>query len=175
MDKEPKCKEDIFYKIIKKTEKLNHIYDIDSVLDKVLFEAIELNLDFIEKKNLELILEIEEELNINFDEKYLSIVVNNLITNAIKYTDQGHIKIHAKKQNNNILLEISDSGIGISEEDQSKVFERFYRVDKARTSIKDGIGLGLAIVKKICERFQSSIKVESKINKGSTFSIKFKD
>ena len=143
-------------------------------LDKVLFEAVELNLDFIEKKNLELILEIEEDLSVNFDEKYLSIVVNNLITNAVKYTQEGYIKILAKKQNKNILLEINDSGIGISKEDQNKIFERFYRVDKARTSMKDGIGLGLAIVKKICERFQSSIKVQSEINKGSTFSIKFK-
>ncbi|WP_108060271.1 sensor histidine kinase [Poseidonibacter lekithochrous] len=143
-------------------------------LDKVLFEAVELNLDFIEKKNLELILEIEEDLNVNFDEKYLSIVVNNLLTNAVKYTQEGHIKILAKKQNKNILLEINDSGIGISKEDQNKIYERFYRVDKARTSMKDGIGLGLAIVKKICERFESSIKVKSEINKGSTFSIKFK-
>lgn len=143
-------------------------------LDKVLFEAIELNLDFIEKKNLELILEIEEDLSVNFDEKYLGIVVNNLLTNAIKYTNEGYIKLEAKKQNNKVLLKVSDSGIGISKEDQNKIFERFYRVDKARTSMKDGIGLGLAIVKKICERFQSSIKVQSEINKGSTFSIKFK-
>lgn len=143
-------------------------------LDKVLFEAIELNLDFVEKKKLELILDVEEDLNVLFDEKYLSIVVNNLITNAVKYTQEGYIKILAKKQNKNILLEINDSGIGISKEDQNKIFERFYRVDKARTSMKDGIGLGLAIVKKICERFQSSIKVQSEINKGSTFSIKFK-
>lgn len=142
-------------------------------LDKVLFEAIELNLEAIENKNLELQLDIQEELDVSFDEKYLYIVINNLLTNAIKYTNSGYINISTDKKANKIVLSVKDSGIGISNEDKNRIFERFYRVDKSRTTFKDGIGLGLSIVKKICDRFNSKIKVTSQIEKGTTFTIEF--
>jgi len=122
---------------------------------------------------LELKLDIEDDLIINFDEKYLFIVVNNLISNATKYTDHGYIKIVAKKENTRILLEISDTGLGIDMQDLDKIFERFYRVDKVRASFSNGIGLGLSIVKKICERFDANITVNSTIKKGSCFKIEF--
>ena len=144
-----------------------------SSLDKVIFESIENNLVNIENKNLELKLDIEDDLIINFDEKYLFIVVNNLISNATKYTDYGYIKIVAKKENTRILLEISDTGLGIDMQDLDKIFERFYRVDKVRASFSNGIGLGLSIVKKICERFDANITVNSTIKKGSCFKIEF--
>lgn len=176
VDKEQKKLQEIIknFLLLSRLDK-EQIHNKKTSLDKVLFEAVELNLDFIEKKNLELKLDIEEDLTVNFNEKYLSIVVNNLLTNAIKYTNEGYIKLEAKKQNNKVILKVSDSGIGISKEDQKKIYERFYRVDKARTSMKDGIGLGLSIVKKICERYETIIKVNSEINKGSTFSIEFKN
>lgn len=142
-------------------------------LDKVIFEAIESNLESIEEKGLELKLEIEDTLEVSFDERYLAIVIDNLLSNAVKYTNEGFIKIVAKKQSNKVYFEIEDTGIGINEEDLNKIFERFYRVDKVRTSSKNGIGLGLSIVKKICQRFNTSIKVQSKLNKGSKFSIRF--
>lgn len=144
-----------------------------ALLDKITFESIELNLEKIEAKNLELKLDIEEDLEVDFDEKYLYIVINNLLTNAIKYTNEGFIALIAKRNGNKIIFEISDSGIGISKEDKSKIFERFYRVDKARTCSKDGIGLGLSIVKKICDRFETSIDIQSKEMKGSTFKLIF--
>ena len=144
-----------------------------SSLDKVIFESIENNLVNIENKNLELKLDIEDDLIINFDEKYLFIVVNNLISNATKYTDHGYIKIVTKKENTRILLEISDTGLGIDIQDLDKIFERFYRVDKVRASFSNGIGLGLSIVKKICERFDANITVNSTIKKGSCFKIEF--
>lgn len=143
-------------------------------LDKTLFESIEENLEKIEQKNLELKLEVEDSLEIDFDEKYLSIVVNNLICNAIKYTKKGFIEIKAKKEGPKTILDITDSGIGIAKNDLERIFERFYRVDKARTTSKDGIGLGLSIVKKICQSFESKIKVESELNKGTNFKIEFK-
>ena len=122
-----------------------------SSLDKVIFESIENNLVNIENKSLELKLDIEDDLIINFDEKYLFIVVNNLISNATKYTDYGYIKIVAKKENTRILLEISDTGLGIDMQDLDKIFERFYRVDKVRASFSNGIGLGLSIVKNLSD------------------------
>ncbi len=142
-------------------------------LDKILFECIEVNLLYLEEKNLKLEFDIQEDLEINFDEKYLQIVINNLLLNAIKYTKKGFVFIEAKRVNKKVVLKIQDSGIGIEEKNQSKIFERFYRVDKARTDMKDGIGLGLAIVKKICDRYNCKIVLESKVQKGSTFSLIF--
>lgn len=144
-----------------------------AILDKVVFEAIETNLKELDSKGLELVLDVEDDLEISFEEKYLNIVVNNLLTNAIKYTNKGSITVKARKENNSTVLEVSDTGIGLSKLDKDKIFERFYRVDKARTSTKDGIGLGLAIVKKICERFNAEIEVLSKIEEGSSFKIIF--
>lgn len=145
-----------------------------SSLDEVIFQAIEVNLDSLEKKSLELQLDIDENLEVFFEQKYLNIVINNLLSNAIKYTQEGYIKLKAKKEDKSIYFEIEDSGIGIKQQNLDKIFERFYRDDKVRTSSKDGIGLGLAIVKKICERFESKLEVKSQINKGSTFKVYFR-
>ncbi|NQY94359.1 MAG: HAMP domain-containing histidine kinase [Campylobacteraceae bacterium] len=141
-------------------------------LDKVVFDCIELNLENLENKNLELKVDIEENLEVLFNEKYLHIVINNLISNAVKYTNAGFVKIIAKKQKNSILFEVSDSGIGIKKEDLDKIYERFFRVDKVRSSSAAGVGLGLAIVKKICDRFTYKIDVKSELHKGSKFSIR---
>jgi len=143
-------------------------------LDKVIFEAIELNLEAIEEKGLELKLEVDDNLEVSFDEKYLSIVVNNLLSNAVKYTKEGSITLKSKKEANKIVFEVIDTGIGIKKDDINKIFERFYRVDKARTTTKNGIGLGLSIVKKICDRFEAKIKVSSEHEIGTTFRIDFK-
>lgn len=142
-------------------------------LDKTLFEMIEKNLNTIEDKKLELKLQVDEDLNVNFDEKYLAIVINNLLTNAIKYTNEGFIRLTAKQYQNKTILTIEDSGMGIDSKELEKIFERFYRVDKVRSSSKDGIGLGLSIVKKICERFETKIDVKSRLNEGSSFTLTF--
>ena len=142
-------------------------------LDKTLFEMIEKNLNAIEKKSLELKLHIDEDLTVHFDEKYLGIVINNLLSNAIKYTNEGFVKITARKEQSKTVLIIKDTGIGIDSKDLQKIFERFYRVDKVRSSSKDGIGLGLSIVKKICERYETKIDIKSTINQGSTFTLTF--
>jgi signal transduction histidine kinase len=144
-----------------------------SNLDSMILDLVEVNLDSLENKNLELKLDIDDNLIVKFEKRYLSIVINNLLTNAIKYTNEGSIEIKAFKFKNKIELHIIDSGIGINKKDQDKIFERFYRVDKARTTTKDGIGLGLSIVKKICDRFNSKIRVKSEIGEGSTFIIIF--
>lgn len=149
--------------------------DEKSLLDKVIFDVIELNLAKIEEKNLELELEIDEDLEISFSEKYLFIVINNLLSNSIKYTQNGTIKIEAKIKENDIYFLIKDTGIGIPKKDLSRIFERFYRVDEVRTNSQEGIGLGLAIVKKICESFNYTINVDSQVNKGSTFIIRRPD
>lgn len=124
-----------------------------------------------------------EEKNIKVETKYsdLSLFINkedlyelvkNLIENAIKYNKkEGKIIVLINKQNKSLIIE--DSGIGISEEDQTRVFERFYRVDKAKSKEMGGTGLGLAIVKHICINNNIKIFLESKLNKGTKFTLIF--
>ena len=97
-------------------------------------------------------------------------LIRNIIDNAIKYNkDSGKITISI----NNNELKIADTGIGIPENEQANVFERFYRVDKGRSKSLGGTGLGLAIVKHICEIYGYKIKLDSTLDKGTTITIKF--
>lgn len=101
-------------------------------------------------------------------------VLQNLISNAIKYNKVGgKIKVNISDQNDRVEVKVSDTGVGIPEEDLSQIFKRFYRVDKSRTKIKNKAsnGLGLAIVKHLLETHNTSIQVKSKIGKGSIFSF----
>ena len=97
-----------------------------------------------------------------------------MIQNAIKYTDEGTIEIELEEEKKFVNVIIRDSGIGIPDEDLGRIFERFYRVDKARSKAVGGTGLGLAIVKHIIEAHNSKILVESILGKGSKFSFKLK-
>ena len=99
-------------------------------------------------------------------------VFTNLLINAINYNnDSGIIKIEFYKMDNNILIEVTDNGIGIPSEDISRIFERFYRVDKSRSLNSGGSGLGLSIVKHIIEAHNQSINVRSTINIGTTIAF----
>ena len=121
--------------------------------------------------------EIEENLpDINVDKDGIEQVLLNLISNAIKYTEEkGTIKVSAKKILNNVVLRIEDNGIGIPEEDMSRLFERFYRVEKGRSRDMGGTGLGLSIAKEILEAHGAKIKLTSEFDKGTTVSIIFQD
>lgn len=96
----------------------------------------------------------------------------NLIDNAIKYTEQGTITVECREENNKLLIRVADTGIGMANEHLSRIFERFYRVDKGRARKQGGTGLGLSIVKHIVELYDGSIRVDSKENKGTAFEIK---
>ncbi|MPN52735.1 Sensor histidine kinase ResE [bioreactor metagenome] len=111
-----------------------------------------------------------EEVEIKADEDMMSQVFINLINNSIKFTPEGgSIKINLHSQDNIIEFEISDTGIGIAEEDQSQIFQRFFKGDKSRSPLIKGNGLGLSIVKKIVDMHQGTIQVESKLGRGTTF------
>lgn len=99
-------------------------------------------------------------------------ILYNLISNAIKYNKpNGKIVIIIKERLDNILIKVMDTGIGISKEDQEKVFQRFYRVDKQRSKIVAGTGIGLAIVKHIVQFYNGSISLKSKENEGTSIEI----
>lgn len=106
------------------------------------------------------------------DKEKISQVFSNLLVNAIRYgKEEGHIEIRFYDMAENVLVEIEDNGIGISDESIPRLFERFYRVDKSRARHSGGSGLGLAIVKHIIDAHQQSINVRSAMGEGSVFSF----
>ncbi|MFT9600879.1 two-component system histidine kinase PnpS [Mesobacillus sp.] len=114
-----------------------------------------------------------EEAVIEGDPDRLKQVLINLVSNAITYTPNGgSVEISLTDQDNSISVEVKDSGIGIEKSEITRIFERFYRVDKARSRNSGGTGLGLAIVKHIVEAHKGHIEVDSQIGKGTTFTIK---
>ena len=113
-----------------------------------------------------------EELEISADEDLLSQVWINLIHNSIKFTPQaGSIKVTLRQNGQKAEFSVSDTGVGISEEDQERIFERFYKADRSRTRSIGGSGLGLSIVKKIIDLHKGLIEVESKVGTGTTFIV----
>jgi two-component system phosphate regulon sensor histidine kinase PhoR len=97
-------------------------------------------------------------------------VVSNLLENAVKYTDRGgHIRVAVQADQGRLRVRVEDDGIGIPEADQSRIFERFYRVDKARSRALGGTGLGLSIVKHLVQAMGGEITVESEVGRGSCF------
>ncbi|MEO1186682.1 MAG: PAS domain-containing sensor histidine kinase, partial [Cyanobacteria bacterium J06636_27] len=123
-------------------------------------------------KDLELTKDIEPELpQVIGDEDRLIQVLINLISNAVKFTDEGSIICSAKVNNNNIIVRVTDTGSGISQDDQPKVFDKFKQVGEIFTDKPQGTGLGLPICKQIIEHHGGNIWVESELDKGSTFSF----
>jgi len=127
----------------------------------------------IKTKNITLILNIGDNLSeINADEDRLRQVLINLVDNAIKYSPKdSSITLSAKKQKLDIVFSVADQGPGIPPKDLERIFDRFYRVEKHRSSITGGRGLGLAIAKQIIEAHGGTIIVKSKVGKGSIFSF----
>ncbi|MBQ81433.1 MAG: two-component sensor histidine kinase [Crocinitomicaceae bacterium] len=110
------------------------------------------------------------------DKEKINQVLVNLISNSIKYGKEGgSITIKIEKKEKNSLIHVVDDGIGISSENISRVFERFYRVDKGRSRSQGGTGLGLAIVKHIIEAHEQEIDISSQVNKGTAISFTLKN
>lgn len=126
-----------------------------------------------EKKNIELLYESNKDMSIEADEMKLSLAISNLIENGIKYTpDDGMVKVIIDGDHQNVFITVQDTGMGISEEEQSKVFKRFYRVDKTRDRETGGTGLGLAITHSTVMLHNGSIKILSSEGDGATFIVR---
>ena len=107
------------------------------------------------------------------DDNALGQMATNLIDNAIKYTaENGTVTVALEVEHGMAVLTVKDDGLGIDESDQERIFERFYRVDKARSQSLGGTGLGLAIVKHVVQSHKGRLQLKSKLNQGSTFTIK---
>jgi len=126
-----------------------------------------------QEKNVELLLESSREVEIEADETKLTLALSNLIQNGIKYNkDGGQVKVHIDSDHMNAVIKVSDTGIGIDEEHFAKLFQRFYRVDKARDREAGGSGLGLSIVRQIIMLHKGMISVESQLGEGSCFTAR---
>ncbi len=126
-----------------------------------------------EEKNIKIIIAFLEPTEIKGDEVRLRQMVWNILQNGIKYTQSGgELKISLQNEDEFALLTIQDTGIGIPEEDLPQIFNRFYRVDKARTRDEGGSGLGLSICRQIAEAHKGKIEVESKLGVGTRFKIR---
>jgi two-component system phosphate regulon sensor histidine kinase PhoR len=125
---------------------------------------------FAEERGLNLIYHPgRPDLEIFGDREKIKQVFVNIIQNAIKYSEKGKVEIFIKEQKKSVRFTIKDTGIGIPEDSLKRIFERFYRVDKARSKSVGGTGLGLAIVKHILEAHNSTIGVKSVLNEGTEF------
>ena len=122
------------------------------------------------EKGLMLNLNIENNLNcVNTNKLYLEELLQNFITNSLKYTREGSVEIHFKNSEKGVIFEIKDTGIGISPQDQKRVFEKFYRSEDWRTRETGGTGLGLYVSTKLAAKLGTKIQLESKLNHGSRF------
>ena len=125
------------------------------------------------RRNIELVFESFRPVIGEIDEVKLTLAVTNLVENAIKYNvDEGWVRVSLNADHNFFYIKVQDSGLGIPENVQDKVFERFYRVDKARSRETGGTGLGLAITHSVIQLHHGAIKLYSKEGEGSTFTVR---
>ena len=127
--------------------------------------------NILKSRGDKLILPDVKDIMINVDKESILSVFDNLITNAINYSDRGDVIISVKYNNDKIIISVIDHGIGIDEKQIERIFERFYRVDSDRSRSSGGTGLGLSIVKHILLAHDSNIEVKSQSSIGSTFSF----
>lgn len=126
------------------------------------------------EKGLKLHLETDPRLEtLNSSKLYVKEVLQNLITNAIKYTEKGSVTVRAHQLDNGTQISVSDTGIGINKSDREKVFDKFFRSEDYRTRQNSGTGLGLYVTLKLIRLLHAEIDVQSEINKGSTFTVFF--
>lgn len=126
------------------------------------------------EKNLTLDVEIEGPLqDLETDGMRFEQIVLNLLQNAVNYTEHGGVTLRAFEEKKKLIIEVSDTGVGIPQEDMPFIFDRFHRVEKSRVRDKGGTGLGLAIVKALTEALGGDITVKSEEGKGTTFRLSF--
>ena len=146
-------------------EEVNLKEEIELALSSLSFEA--------NSKDIKIETSLEDAY-LEGSKKLLYSLVYNLIDNAIKYNkEKGKVNINLFSYGTNIILEVKDEGIGIKRDEQERIFERFYRVDKSHSKEIGGTGLGLSIVKHVAMIHNATIQVESEIDKGSTFKVIF--
>ncbi|MBI3947146.1 MAG: HAMP domain-containing protein [Armatimonadetes bacterium] len=138
----------------------------------VVGDVLELLRPVLDRRELRITVSIPLDLHVAVEPTQLTQALANLVDNAVKYTpDGGEIELSAHRSNGRVLVRVRDTGIGIPRHEQERVFERFYRVDKARSRELGGTGLGLAIAREAVEAQQGTITVESHPGRGTAFTV----
>jgi two-component system phosphate regulon sensor histidine kinase PhoR len=157
---------------IERQDEASEIYLEESSVKSVILSAIQTCREKTDAKNITVDLVCPEDLRARFDSRLMSQALVNLLDNAINYSsEKSEIQISAALKGQELMISVQDHGIGIPREHLSRLFERFYRVDKARSRELGGTGLGLAIVKHIAHAHGGRVTVDSIFGKGSTFSL----
>ncbi len=126
------------------------------------------------QKDVDVYMNCSEKITIEADRQEIEIILNNLLSNAIKYNKQGgRVDVNLKRDNNKLIIEVEDTGIGMEEEDTKTLFEDFVRIKSEQTKHITGSGLGLSIVKKLLDLYDANILVESTPGEGSCFTAVF--
>ena len=158
---------------LSKVEQVGYEITLNKVrLSDILNRGIEMTTHLVEEKNMKIDIKVDENLYVLGDKNRLIQIMMNLITNAITYSPKNttiHVNIYKNKKFG--IFQIRDEGIGISKSEINRIFERFYRVDRARSRNSGGTGLGLAIVKHLVEAHHGLIEVESEVGKGTIFTV----
>ncbi|MFU8785920.1 MAG: sensor histidine kinase [Candidatus Izemoplasmataceae bacterium] len=158
--------------IISKMDRLDYELDLEKTsMEAIITNAKELLEPLAKEKNLELNCDIVDAV-IYVDSTKIRQVMINLITNGLNYTDQGGVYIKSYLDDDDYVIEVKDTGIGIDKDEQEKVFKRFYRVDEARSRTSGGSGLGLSIIKNVVRKHEGTIELHSEKGNGSIFIIK---
>jgi len=145
-------------------------FDLRDAIEK----ALKLVAPLAEKKEVDLRLEIAEDVgSVTSDRRRLEQIVLNLLTNAVKFTEKGHVRIVCRSDNDQYLLSVADTGVGIREEDIPGLFQPFHQVDAGLSRKHEGTGLGLSICRKLIVMMGGTIDVESRWGRGTTFTIRF--
>lgn len=151
----------------KDVDVIKHPVHVEPLVDEII-DTMQVEID---KKNLTVTKQLED-ITYTSNHQHMHQLLSNLITNAIKYNvEGGRITIKSYQLGDNVIIEVSDTGKGISKIDQGRVFERFFRCDQGRDKTTGGTGLGLAIVKHIVQFYQGTINLTSKLNEGTTFKV----
>ncbi|MCS7186878.1 MAG: ATP-binding protein [Armatimonadota bacterium] len=189
---DPEVRDSFLQAIAEESERMSRL--IDNLLELAQIEAGELEWHLQEvsvsdiarqvverfkpaagQKGLTMSVDLTDGLNLFTDPDALTQILSNLVDNAVKYTERGGIAVKTEQvetvDGKWVVISVSDTGIGIPPEHLPRIFERFYRVDKARSRQSGGVGLGLSIAKHLAESLGGKITVQSQVGKGSTFSV----
>jgi two-component system sensor histidine kinase SenX3 len=151
---------------------LKNAQDIE--LRDVIQEGIDQSQMRADSQNIEVILSVQNDCSIKGDRSQVLMAISNLIENAINYSpEKTRVAITLRSQNGLVEISVTDQGIGIPEKDLERIFERFYRVDSARSRLTGGTGLGLSIVKHVATNHGGDVSVWSVAGAGSTFTLRF--
>jgi len=151
----------------KPTQKLEKVN-----IRKIIQMAVDTIRPYAIQKDVDLYINSREEIQMKADAGEIEIIMNNLISNAVKYNKPGgRVDVFLEKKDGQLKITVSDTGIGLKNEDQEKIFDDFVRIKSSQTREVTGSGLGLSIVKKIVDMYQGNIEVQSEPDKGTSFII----